>query len=102
MLLLATDEELASAGATLNGSGGIDSIDDQANLTLAVLVLDILVTKICNNLGCGLLMSVLEEPTGGLGEDPNTPSKHNGEDNLKGNRELGENEGVRPSSLPLR
>lgn len=41
MLLLATGEKLRGSDTTLDGSRGVDAVDNQSNLTLDSLILDV-------------------------------------------------------------
>jgi hypothetical protein len=64
VLLLAALEELAEGGTLLGARRGVDTLDDDANLTLRVLVVEVLVVEVGNDLRGPVVVAVDEEPAG--------------------------------------
>lgn len=63
VLLLATDEELLHRDSGGGTGRGVDALDDDSDLSLRVLVLEVLVVKVGNDLRSGLVVTVDEEPS---------------------------------------
>lgn len=67
VLRLASAEEVLETDLSEMG-GGVDRVDDHADLALSVLVLDVLVVQVGDDLRRGLLVSVNKEPARGPGK----------------------------------
>jgi len=63
VLLLSTDKKLSVAGSTSYPGRGVDSLDDESDLSLSSLVLDVLIIQVGYDLRSGFFVSVNEEPS---------------------------------------
>jgi hypothetical protein len=67
VLLLAADKELLVGDAGSGAGGGVDALDNNANLALGVVVVKILIVEVGDDLRGGVVVAVNEKPPGRLG-----------------------------------